>query len=225
VFTTQTVHQSWTAVSPDGFVTFGTPTASIQLFFQMRPVQDCPLARGASAMRLRPAEHFASTDGGTIRALAMAVAAATKLHPWSDSEFHGSSAGLIVSTPAPKQFHERAKRILLAAIAASGPPHHDTRTLTVTKVHLVVSGCIRGQVSTAGSDLILILSRSVLQNYGTSWHTDNRASGEGTHTALMAAVTDDHGIEEVCRSLAGTTKDPEIRRLTRCHRFWPPQVD
>ena len=111
MFTTQTVHQSWTAVSPNGFVTFGTPTASIQLFFQMRPVQDCPLARGASAMRLRPAEHFASTDGGTIRALAMAVAAATNLHPWSDSEFHGSSAGLIVSTPAPKL--PRARPIMI----------------------------------------------------------------------------------------------------------------
>jgi len=151
VFTTQTVHESWTAVSPDAFVTFGTPTVSIQLFFEMRPILNCPLPRGTSAMRLRPAEHFTSTDVGTIGALAMDVAAATHLHPWSDSNFSGSSAGLIVSTPAPKQFHERAKQILLAAVAASGPPRHDPRALTVTKVHLVVSGCIRGQVSTAGS--------------------------------------------------------------------------
>ena len=65
----------------------------------------------------------------------------------------------------------------------------------------------------------------MLQNFGTSWHTDNRASAEGTHTALMAAVTDDHEIEEVCRRLAGTTEDREIQRLTRCHRFWQRQVD
>lgn len=130
-------HSSFFASSPSReHHTFGTPTVSIQLLFTVdQPNKDKKL------------QTHTAVDTAKLTTLANDIADKTQLKDFRHSKFgQGVSVGMILGSDCEDaELRERGKEVLWNAVCEE----HAARYygLKVHKVHLLLTGCIKGQVS------------------------------------------------------------------------------
>jgi len=130
-------HSSFFASSPSReHHTFGTPTVSIQLLFTV-----------GHRNKDKKLHTHTARDTAKLTALANDIADKTELKDFRHSKFgEGVSVGMILGSDCEDvKLRERGKEVLWDAVYDDHAAWYDG--LEVHKVHLLLTGCIKGQVS------------------------------------------------------------------------------
>jgi len=136
-FSAFTHHSSFFASSPTReHHTFGTPTVSIQLLFTVgQPNKD------------RKLQTHTAGDTAELTTLANDIADKTHLKDFRLSKFgEGVSVGMILGSDCVDvDLRKRAQKVLWGAVYDEHASYYDG--IQVHKMHLLLTGCIKGQVS------------------------------------------------------------------------------
>jgi hypothetical protein len=140
-FSVNTYHSSFFASSPTRqHHTFGKPTLSIQVMFTH---ENGSSNRGGAKV----VKTHTATDIAELTNIANDIADKTHLLKYKPSTFaHVTRVGMILGSDCQQtELQERVKEALCDAFSSDDAAYY--HGVTVHKVHLLMTGCIKGQVS------------------------------------------------------------------------------